>query len=427
MRLFYVSSVFFVTLFVAGCTTHTLKSQQPNYISQDATHYIKDFDANISLSLEEYKKRYFSPWYLEKPTKTLKEVSWAYLRYKDRVNYGSNLSVLEKDFLEKLQKKSNLEEYGKLNKIAITLDELNIRALPTSQPLFADPTQAGEGYPFDYLQNSTVHQNKPIFVTHYSKDREWVHIETSFTYGWVKRKDIKFISKQQRDFFVKRSIGFVQKEGVAFYDTQNNFLGKTKFAMLLPIVAEDKDSYSVVVADRVHQEFVKTRLAKDVLHKNPLVFNRDNIVKIVTSLESSKYGWGGMNEQRDCSSTLRDFYAPFGFWLPRNSSVQGRVGKVFSLKGLTQEERYKLIEQKAVPFRTLLYKHGHILLYVGMQDGKIIVFQNMWGIRTLKDGKSGRYIIGKALFSDLEFGSNIENYDSRKKMIEKLQSFNILF
>jgi len=425
MKSFFYTTTLFIVMVLSGCSTH--KVVKPIYISQDVENYTKGLDTNISLSFSNYKEHYFTPWYLTKPTKSLKEISWAFTSYEDRENYGANLCLLKKSFFTKMRENANFKAYGNVNKIAITLDELDLRAMPTSQPLFADPKKAGEGFPFDYLQNSTIHQNKPLFVTHYSKDREWVHVESSFTYGWVKVKDIKFISKAQRDLILSHPLAVVQKENIAFYDKENRYIGKTKFGMLLPIVSESKIGYQVAFLQRDKQKFSTVEISKDVIHKDILHFNKQNVTKILSQLLKNKYGWGGMNGERDCSSTLRDFYAPFGLWLPRNSSQQAKVGTVVSLDTLNEEERIALIKKRAIPFRTLLYKRGHILLYVGYDKDDIIVFQNMWGIRTLKSGKSGRYIIGKALFSKLEFGENLEDYDSSKKMIEKLKSFNILF
>ena len=39
--------------------------------------------------------------------------------------------------------------------------------------MFYDPTQLGEGFPFDYNQNSAIKINTPIMVSHLSKDRAW--------------------------------------------------------------------------------------------------------------------------------------------------------------------------------------------------------------------------------------------------------------
>ena len=121
----------------------------------------------------------------------------------------------------------NFSQFLSVNKRAITLKETSIRAFPTMLPLFLDPNRAGEGYPFDYLQNSTIHAYKPIYISHYSKNKEWVFIYTSFTYGWIKSNEFVFINKQYANLWQKAQQISVVKEGVSNYDTNNNILFKS--------------------------------------------------------------------------------------------------------------------------------------------------------------------------------------------------------
>jgi hypothetical protein len=140
----------------------------------------------------------------------------------------------------------------------------------------------------------------------------------------------------------------------------------------------------------------------------------------------SNYGWGGMYGQRDCSSMLRDMYAPFGIWLPRNSSQQAKVGKIINLENLTDDEKIAIIKNQAVPFQTLLYKEGHIVLYVGTFENEIVVFHNTWGIKTKKDDIEGRVVVGKTVFSTLRLGEDVQDYDKEGEILTNLKSMNIL-
>ena len=147
---------------------------------------------------------------------------------------------------------------------------------------------------------------------------------------------------------------------------------------------------------------------------------------ILEQISKTNYGWGGIYGQRDCSSTLRDFYAPFGLWLPRNSSLQAKLGEVISVESLSSEEKIEIIKENAKPFRTLIYKKGHIGLYVGTRDGRIIMYQNVWGVKTKEEGVEGRFIIGRPIFSTLEVGSNLREYDKSSSMLKKLKSISTL-
>ena len=54
---------------------------------------------------------------------------------------------------------------------AITIRRTNVKALPTSTSFYRNPKKVGEGFPFDYNQNSALHINVPLYISHYSKDR----------------------------------------------------------------------------------------------------------------------------------------------------------------------------------------------------------------------------------------------------------------
>jgi len=93
---------------------------------------------------------------------------------------------------------------------------------------------------------------------------------------------------------------------------------------------------------------------------------------------------------------------------------------------MSDEEKIVTIKKYGVPFETLLYKQGHIVLYIGVFDGKIIIFQNVWGIKTIKDGIEGRFIIGKTIFSTLQTGSNLNTFDTNASLLKNLKSMNIV-
>ena len=115
-----------------------------------------------------------------------------------------------------------------------------------------------------------------------------------------------------------------------------------------------------------------------------------------------------MFQNRDCSSMIRDFYLPFGIWLPRGSLNQINSGRNISLAGLTGSEKERLIKEKGVPFLTLVYLKGHIMLYVGKMNGKALMFQDIWGV-TVRNGKGGEFkqVIGKSIVSSLTPGSEL--------------------
>jgi hypothetical protein len=141
------------------------------------------------------------------------------------------------------------------------------------------------------------------------------------------------------------------------------------------------------------------------------------------------YGWGGLYGNRDCSSMTRDFFAVFGIWLPRHSEDQVKeAGTYIDLQGLSPEQKEKMILEKGVPYLSLLWRKGHVMLYIGQKDGRALIFHNIWGIRT-KDlqGREGRKIIGQAVITTLQPGQELINIDSAAgSLLDNIAAMNIL-
>lgn len=427
-KLFFI----FTTLFILnGCSLKddakpiSVDSLDIIKVSQNVAQYSNQIDDKNISTLEKYEKEYFRVWNVEEISTSLEDAKWAYRIYTPLNSYGENLQMIKQDFFDAIETNSNFTEYATYNKRAVSLKELNIRAFPTSRPLFLDPDIAGEGFPFDYLQNSTISANKPLFISHYSQDREWAFVECSFTFGWVKAGDIALLTKEYTDLWQKAKQVFITKDGYAIKDKKGNFLFKSRVGMMLPLISEDEDSYTLLAISNYKGNealYVDVNLPKSVAHEGILDFNTNNINNIINELLKSNYGWGGMYSQRDCSSALRDFFSPFGIWLPRNSSKQAEFGEIVSLDNMSNEDKINTIKKHAKPFRTLLYKQGHIVLYVGEVNGEVIVFHNTWGIKTKEKLKEGRFVIGKTLFSTLFLGKTHIKHDPGTLIIEKLKS-----
>jgi len=205
------------------------------------------------------------------------------------------------------------------------------------------------------------------------------------------------------------------------YDRDRRALFAAKLGTLLPRCGK-KGDWCALVGCR--GEATPTLLSEDApLRTFPIPMTRSNIGAVLLQLIGEPYGWGGLGGDRDCSATVRDFFRPFGLWLPRNSSAQARVGVRIDLRGLDAKTKERVILRKGVPFRTLLHRPGHIMLYVGQRDGHAYVLQNMWGIRTKTNG---RHIIGRTVITDLWLGQTLPDVDRRSLPIEGIDSMNIV-
>lgn len=430
--------IILILFLLGGCAVHDAKKSSLETkiadlerIPQDAAYFCKNIDENVSLYeiQKNYNNMHFNIWNMQQPKEKLESIKWAFNIYRPSGSYGENLQKLDQSFFDAMLQNANFDEYGKLSAKGLTLRELNLRVFPTVRPLLRDPSLAGEGFPFDYLQNSTVHANAPIFISHYSKNREWAYVFASFASGWVRVHEFVILEDTQKDFWQSRAQLAILKEGESIYDMDGNFLFSSKIGMTLPFVSEDETSYTVAIAKAGMGQkalIVDAKIPKIIATKEILPFSAENLKTAISEVSKTNYGWGGMYEQRDCSSTLRDMFTPFGIWLPRNSYQQGRVGKVISLKDLDDEKKIKTIKENAIPFQTILYKKGHVVLYVGTYEDEIVVFHNVWGIKTKQDGIEGRIVIGKPIFSTLRVGKEQPYYVEEAGLLKTISSMNII-
>ena len=157
---------------------------------------------------------------------------------------------------------------------------------------------------------------------------------------------------------------------------------------------------------------------------HPLPFTPD-ILPLIGNEILSPYGWGEVFRNRDCSATTRDFFLAFGLWLPRNSHQQINAGPFLSLAGLAASDKERIIREQGLPFRTLLYLPGHILLYVGSQSDKPLALHTTWGLRyTTSDGLENKCIIGRTVVSGLELGKELSL--SKGTLLERLEGMLVL-
>jgi hypothetical protein len=153
----------------------------------------------------------------------------------------------------------------------------------------------------------------------------------------------------------------------------------------------------------------------------PLPLHPDWLARIGNQMMGQPYGWGGLYAWRDCSSTVRDLFVPFGIWLPRNSAAQGRSGSFLPLEGLDGEDKERLISSSGVPFMSLLWMRGHIMLYLGQYRDASVVFHNIWGLRIVGEGDDdARHVLGRAVVSGLRLGGELPALQDGAMLLDRL-------
>jgi hypothetical protein len=305
----------------------------------------------------------------------------------------------------------NIENYKLINKPAIITKSVNLRIVPTNLPCF-HANKIGGYYPFDNYQNSNLYIGSPIFVIAATEDKKWFLVKShENSNGWVKSENIGFMNNYDINMFKKYKLAVILKDNV-FIKKRDISL---KIGVFLPMIRSSKDFIELLlpISNSMNKiSWNRIRLKKTEVNMMPISFEKDNIVKIGNELIKKSYGWGGIDENRDCSATTKDFFEVFGFYLPRNSRAQLEYlnkEKVFDISKMKNIEKLNFIKKNGIPFKTLIYFPGHVMLYVGMHNNQVIVFHNIWGIRIENENGEGRNIIGKSVVSSLELGKELKN------------------
>ena len=412
-----------ITLLFSACSVkEPVLSQARNSDIEVLATTANDNSFNSTEVSKDFFNKYFKPWNSTKVSFPKLEAMWGQ-SYKNKKVYLENHQLATASWFDKQIENSNFNDYNILPKKAITLKNVNIRVLPTNSPMFYDPTQPGEGFPFDYNQNSSLKINTPIIVSHLSKDRAWAYIESSTVGGWVEIGTIAYVDNDFIQEF-KTSNYFVSiKEKFPIYDPI--FREYVKVATIFP---KKNNKYIIAKKDDNQNAYISyIDLNNDEVESMPLAFNSENRIKIAKQLIDEPYGWGGLLNNRDCSSFTQDYFATFGKFLHRNSKAQLSNGKYLDMSNLTNNEKKEFMKNNGVPFSTLVYLKGHIMLYIGIKENEPLVLHNMWSVR-LKDsnGRKYRHIIGKATVTTLEPGKGIKDFDEDTNILNKIQGIVVL-
>ncbi len=389
--------------------------------------YQKYYPKNIDK--KEFLQHYFNVWNVQK--QPISKIEWTEnFTYKNRVKfspcYAENFGVHPNKIIDEI--KQNLPTKKQILQnifLGITLKTTDIRYLPTKEFCFKNIRNAGESYSFDYFQSSTLWIGAPVSILAISNDGLWYFINSHNNKGWVEKSNIAIVDKQTAVALQKMDFAVPINDKVIVKNTTT--ATKIYIGTVLPVskkhilIPKKNFANNKAVFDTIP---IKTTDFK----KLPIPFSSENVKHILTELHHHKYTWGGINEGRDCSSTIKDFLTPFGIWLPRNSGMQKTCGKQISLTG-TPQNKLQTIITKGIPFLSTVYKKGHIMLYVGKtKTNKPAIFHNVWGVKAYytnenlskfannrtkfgifgihnkktKNTVETRFNIGKAVFTNIE-------------------------
>jgi len=390
--------------------------QNPAYYASQIKPFSKKKQAKLD---KEFNKKYFKPWRISKLDIPQKDFGWEIRFITKKPIYKDKGSVIKASTYSKWISNAHYENINNKKYKAITIRRTNVKALPTSASFYRDPRKTGEGFPFDYNQNSALHINVPLLISHFSRDKRWAFVQASYSFGWVKTSDLALVSNDFIKKFKNHHYAMVIKDNLRLFDDKKD-VSLVKLGALFPI-SKDKKYYLVASRDKKGRAHIEKVIVTkpNIIAKKPLPFTPKNVAMLAKEFYGEPYGWGGSYQCRDCSATTRDFLGPFGIFLRRNSSKQAKDGTDINIKGLSKTEKKKKIIKYADPFRSLLYVPGHIVLYLGQYKGEPVIMHTYWGIR--KKDKT-KLITGRTIITSTEPGKERRDTREGSKLINTLKT-----
>ena len=144
--------------------------------TQDA-NILPDTNLNLNIDKAELLERYFSVW--DDEFGDINNAMWAFntYTYQKQKYYGESQILRTQNWFDMQKQNANFAQFKSILKPAIILRDTAVRSFPTNERLFLS-LQPGEGYPFDYLQDSNLEAYHPVLVSHFSLDGAWVFIKS---------------------------------------------------------------------------------------------------------------------------------------------------------------------------------------------------------------------------------------------------------
>ncbi|MCW8822086.1 MAG: SH3 domain-containing protein [Sulfurovum sp.] len=392
------------------------------HIPQDPSFYadqIKPFSPSKQKALDKkFNQKYFEPWTLKQLDIPEADFGWEVRFITKKPIYRVQGSIIPSSVYNQWIENADYDRVNSKKYKAITIRRTDVKALPTSSAFFRDPKKTGEGFPFDYNQNSALHINIPLFISHFSKDKRWAFVRASYSFGWIKTSDLALVDSDFIKTFQNDNYAMVIKDNLRLYNDDKG-ISIVKLGALFPI-SEDQQYLTALRDSKGRAHIQKVKVEKpSIIAKKPLPFTAKNVGMLAKEFYGEPYGWGGSYECRDCSATTRDFLGAFGIFLRRNSSKQAEDGDNISIEGLAKTYKKKKIIKDAEPFRSLLYVPGHIVLYLGEYKGEPVIMHTYWGIRKEDTTK---IITARTIITTTEPGKERADVREQSKLINTLKT-----
>lgn len=319
-----------------------------------------------------------------------KELEERILWLDERLGDGRLVEGVEGDFSAAV---GRIRGSGSADSVRAVHSETTLWCVPLTRGLYALPKDVD----FDRNRCSGLHPGELVRVLRDGGDG-WLYVHVGYAVGWVAQDVLTpELAHETARAFRDDGERIVALQRVPLPGGPTLRLGTS-----LPMAAADPLSVVAPTPTGLRTIVVAGLTG---LHRGFLPLTRRHAFELALSQLGQPYGWGGRQGHRDCSRLTMDVFAAFGVRLSRHSSFQSRSGRDgLSLKGKTVEEKRVAIRAAGKRGLVLLYMSGHIMLYLGEDDGRPMAVSALSEFKRPCGEGSQTVRVDRVTVSDLELG-----------------------
>lgn len=309
---------------------------------------------------------------------------------------------VEDEFWEELNQLRNIENVEDINKVryGIALRSIGVRKGPTDIAL-----AAGEDYDYcDEMQNSSVRMNEPLIILWESSDSEWYYVASPFCLGWVKQEDVGVTDNYE--YWVEalnpeKFLIVTDNHTALDEDPSDEAISARNLDMgtKLSLVTDGSFEFNNYDRHALNNYLIKLPCRDangNLIFKNAylpqnisvnegyLDYTQRNVVNLAFKSLGEQYGWAGLFNNRDCSQYMKEVYRCFGIELPRNTSSMLKIPWTsINTVNMSPARKAELLDN--MPAGTLLIFPGHVMMYLGEENGEYYCISATGSMKIEKD------------------------------------------
>ncbi|MDO4674521.1 SH3 domain-containing protein [Campylobacter sp.] len=364
---------------------------------------------------QSYKKHFFSAWHGSFEGVRKNDAFWSFEGYKRGEYYFFNKQKIPDQWFDEGIQNANISALGTKSQKALVVQNAFLKNFPTQRALLKYPFRDSEGIPFDYALDSVLNAGSAVLISHFSKDRRYAFVLSEGGMGFVEAENLEIFSERRAQIYENLPLITPLRERMPVWDEDGKFFFETRIGALYPYYKDDAKYYYGKIGAK------KYKIAKNQASPFPLAFNDANLKRQIGELLGLPYGWGGYDFERDCSLFLRDIFAPFGIYLPRNSLAQNNAFTHFDVRFLSNEQKQDFLKKFGKAYLTFIYMRGHIMLYAGTLRGENVAIHDIWGLRL---GEFDRLLIAQSAITSLEIGRG--EVSEENLLLSKIEEFSFV-